>query len=759
MNILDWVKTDIQKDILEKKYFYKNETLDQWFDRVSGGNETIKKLIIEKKFMPAGRILANRGLHKLGKKITYSNCFVVDSPIDTLESIFECASKIARTFSYGGGVGVDLSKLSPRGAKLNNAAKETTGAVSFMDLYSLITGLISQSGRRGALMISLDCNHPDLEEFIEVKSDLDKITKANISVKITDEFMQAVKNNKEYLLSFYRQETGEEIKKIINARELFNKFSEMNWDFAEPGMIFWTRIKNWNLLSEDKNFEYIGLNPCCEEPLPKGGSCILGSINLTEFIINPFTEDAYFDFFNFGLTVMESVKYLNEILDEGLSLLPLQEQRESVRDWRQIGIGIMSLGDMLIKLGLKYGSDESIELCDKIGFAMINYAIKQSALLAKEQGSYPMCNKEAILNSEFFKYNIVNEDIISLVKEYGLRNSQLLTCAPTGTLSTLLNVSGGIEPIYELSYQRKTESLHGEDVYYTIQTPIVEEFLDYVDCDKNNLPDYFVTAMNINYKNRIDMQSIWQTHIDASISSTVNVPNDFTVEEVEDLYMYAWKKGLKGITIYRSGCKREGILFTTTDDKNNKKQNEYDSQNEYYSNNDLKWGTVIESSDDLIGRKRKIVSGCGSLHCTAFFDPIDGRLMETYLSKGSSGGCNNFMVGLSRMISFAARHGADVYGIVDQLNSCGVCPSYAIRKAKYNDVSEGTCCPVAIGKALIEMHNEIQEEVAHEEFEIIDLNNNTTEEKSDKSKCPECGNNLKYEMGCISCNCGFSKCG
>lgn len=262
MHINDWLDTDLGRDIWTKKYCHNNETFDQWLDRVSGRNKSIRKLIQEKKFLFGGRILASRGLEKESKKITFSNCYVLEPPEDNLESIFECAKKLARTFSYGGGVGIDISKLSPRGAKLNNAAKETTGAVSFMDLYSLITSLISQNGRRGALMISLDCDHPDLEEFIKLKSDLNKVTKANISVKITDEFMDAVSNDEHWELKYTRKESNSTIIKKVKAQELFRTLAKMNWDYAEPGILNWSRIKDWNLLSEDENFEYAGVNPC-----------------------------------------------------------------------------------------------------------------------------------------------------------------------------------------------------------------------------------------------------------------------------------------------------------------------------------------------------------------------------------------------------------------------------------------------------------------------------------------------------------------
>ena len=703
MTVQEWLGTENQlgQDIWERKYRYENETFDEWINRVSGGNSEIANLIKEKKFLFGGRILANRGLENKGRKISLSNCYVIEPPEDNIESIFDCAKKLARTYSYGGGCGVDISKLSPRGAKVNNAAKETTGSVSFMDLYSMVTGLIGQAGRRGALMLSLSCEHPDLEEFIGIKSDLDRVTKANISIRITDKFMAAVKNKTPFTLSFTRLETGETITKEIDAYEMFHKMCEMNWDYAEPGMLFWDRINNWNLLSCDDEFEYAGTNPCAEEPLPAGGSCLLGSINLAEFAC-----DTGFDFESFKHCVKSSVIALNEVLDEGLPLHPLKEQRESVYDWRQIGLGIFGLADLLIKLGIKYGSPEAIDLCDMIGHTMADMAIKTSAVLAKEYGVYPKYKPEAVEQSAFYSKNALGETK-ELVESFGLRNSQLLTIAPTGSLSTMLGVSGGIEPIFANYYTRKTESLKGHDEYYKVYTPIVKEYMDKHGLkDDSELPDYFVTAQTLDYKNRIYMQSIWQSHIDASISSTVNVPNDFTVEQVEGLYMTAWDAGLKGVTIFRDGCKRAGILTI--------KENVEDIVEKPHR---LERGMIIKADDNCIGKKRTLRTGCGTLHCEAFFDPDNGQLLETYFSKGSSGGCNNFMIGLSRMISLAARGGIDVYSIVDQLKSSGTCPSYAVRTATKHDTSKGSSCPVAIGNALLEMYEEMMDEVGFSDIE------------------------------------------
>ena len=267
--------------------------------------------------------------------------------------------------------------------------------------------------------------------------------------------------------------------------------------------------------------------------------------------------------------------------------------------------------------------------------------------------------------------------------------------------------------------------------------------------DDKDLPEYFVTAMTLDYESRINMQAIWQSHIDSSISSTVNLPESATVEDIENLYLYAWNMGLKGVTLFRDKCKRAGVLSTDVSNEESK--------------NELKRGEIIEVCDNVIGLKRKLMTGCGTLHCEAFFDPVTGDLLETYLSKGSTGGCNNFMVGLSRMISISARGGVPLDKIVDQLNSTGVCPSYAVRRATMHDTSKGSCCPMAVGNALLDMHKQVksflQTELSeHDNIENSDASLNKYVEDNN-TVCPECGEPLIFEGGCNICkNCGWSRC-
>lgn len=767
MFVEEWLGKENQLgiDIWKKKYQRNGESFEDWLERVSGGNANVAELIADKKFLFGGRILSNRGIDD--EKVTYSNCYVISPPEDNIESIYDTAKKLARTYSYGGGCGIDISKLAPCGAKVNNQSKSTSGAVSFMDTFSQVTEQIGQNGRRGALMISIDCTHPDLEKFITVKSDLNKVTSANISVRVTDRFMVAVKNDEDWELYYKRNETGEEIQKTVKARDIFDLLCRNNWDYAEPGILYWDRIANWNLVSNDKDFEYAGVNPCAEEPLPAGGSCLLGAINLAAFVRN-----GKFDWDDFNRTVNIAVRALNDVLDEGLERHPLAEQRKTVRDWRQIGLGICGLADMLIKLGIEYGSPDSIVLCDSIGYSMARNAIVASADVARDKGYYEKWDVYKVAASPFFTEHIKEDDVEAhlSIDMNGMRNSQLLTIAPTGSISTMIGVSGGIEPIFANYYERTTKSLHGHDEVYKVYTPIVKEYMDAHGIkDELGLPSYFVTSATIPIKQRIDMQSVWQKHIDASISSTVNLPNEATVDDVKDLYMYAWEKHLKGITVYRAGCKRAGILNAES------KKDDKAEQIEHALPPLLPRGSIIEPSNDLIGKKRKIQTGCGSLHVLAFFDPIDGNLQEVYFNKGSTGGCANFMTGLSRMVSLLCRAGVDIMTIKDQLDSTGVCPSYATRKATHHDTSKGSCCPMAIGNALVEMYNEIQSELDDKEDDAISsfdgLSNafkkaTTSVEELSKALstiptevCPECGEPVMFEGGCKICkSCGWTKC-
>lgn len=757
MNIEQWLGKENQLgiDIWKKKYQQNNETFDEWLDRISGGNEEIRQLIVEKKFLFGGRILSNRGMTTNDRKLTYSNCYVIAPPEDNIESIFECAGKLARTFSYGGGCGIDISKLSPRGAQIRNSAKETTGSVSFMELYNLVTDLIGQNGRRGALMLSLSCEHPDLQEFISVKNDLNKITKANISVRVTNEFVNAVLDDGFYRSSFIRQETGEEISRVVVAAKLFNQLCENNWNFGEPGILYWDNIRNWNLLSNNDEFEYAGVNPCAEEPLPAGGSCLLGSINLAEFV----TDEKEFDMYEFQKTVMAAVRALNEVLDEGLELHPLKEQRESVRDWRQIGLGVFGIADMLIKMGYEYGSKESLDICEMIAEEMIDTAIWMSAYLAREFGPYPKYDAKQIMNNPFFMTN-TDAETERMVDIYGLRNSQLLTIAPTGSLSTMLGVSGGIEPIYDTHYVRKTMSLHGHDEYYTVYTPIVKQYMEENDIsDVKELPNFFATAKTIDPMKRVEMQAVWQRYIDASISSTVNLPESATVEDVEKLYIHAWKNNLKGLTIFRENCARLAILSSEPAKKEDEPSVEIHEDDiiakpEVRRLDTLEPLTREELGCRLNGSTYVKEVACGHLYITINRDENDD-LVEVFIDPGKSGGCVANAECLGRYASACMRAGMTIDSIVDVTKGvkCSACSQVKGSKIKHID---GLSCGDVVARTIQEEYNRYNHD---KKKEITQPKKTETKTTQKENVCPECGEGMNAEGGCVICkNCGYSKC-
>lgn len=715
MELQDWKLSELGEDIWKKKYQRNGENFEEWLERVSGGDLDVIQLIVDKKFLFGGRILSNRGITNRG--VTYSNCYVIAPPEDSIEGIYITAMKLARTFSYGGGCGVDISTLRPKGAEVHNAALTTSGAVSFMDVLEQTARVIGQNGRRGALMISMDSSHPDIHDFIDAKLD-NKLEKCNISVRMSAKDMQ-------------------------DKPEILDHIAANNYDWAEPGILYWDTIESYNLLDEFKDFKYAGVNPCAEEPLPAGGSCLLGALNLSEFVENPFTPQAAFNIPEFKHAVRIAIRALNNVLDEGLKLHPLDEQILTVNDWRQIGLGIMGFADMLLKMGCQYDSARALNIIDMVGKTLVNTGLEESALLAMDTESFPKCENKKLLASTFIQVlknsNVIEENTINLIRQHGLRNSQLFTIAPTGSISTMLGVSGGVEPIFATHYTRKTESLHGEDVYYNVYTPIIQKMIDMELIAEENVST-IATAQNIDPFDRVTIQATWQRFIDASISSTVNVTNDTTVETIRDLYQAAWEEGCKGLTIYRAGCKKEGVLVV-------------DTPKEQTTENTIHIPITDTSIDNCVAYGTQLTTGCGSLWMSVYFHKKTGQLCHIFLDKGSTGGCNSFMIGLSRMISYAGKLGGTVEGICDQLNSVPACPSYSVRTALKKDTSAGKCCPSAIGRALMELKQRYIED--HIEMSTGELK----QEEMTVNNCPECGAKLNFTGGCNSCpECGYTKC-
>ena len=716
MELKDWGLSQLGMDIWAKKYQNNGESFEEWLDRVSGGDKDVKQLIIDKKFLFGGRILASRGV--TDRKVTYSNCYVLPQVEDSIEGIYDTAKHLARTFSYGGGVGIDISNLRPKGSPVNNAAKTTSGAVSFMDTFSQVSSVIGQAGRRGALMISMDCYHPDIADFIDAKKNTDKLEGCNISVRTEGDF---IKNS-----------------------PLMHKLAENNWDYAEPGILYWDNINKNNLLSEyikNGEFEYAGVNPCAEEPLPAGGSCLLGAINLSEFVLDPFTEDPVFDIYAFKEAVRIVVRALNDVLDEGLELHPLEIQRKTVSEWRQIGLGIMGFADMLIKMGIAYGSEESLRMIDIIGKHMNEAGLLASSELAEEKGSFDKFDPEWILDSEFMKH--INENVAYTVSEKGLRNSQLFTIAPTGTISTMLGVSGGVEPIFDVEYTRTTKSLHGEDVTYKVVTPIVEQ------CMKakgvTEYPKEIQWSKTINPFNRVDVQAQWQIYIDASISSTVNLPQNTTVEQVEELYRYAYDTGCKGLTIFRDGCARTAILNSGSAKEEPKEEVVEDKRLDT-----IMPITRADMGDRLEGATYVRTTACGKLYITINTND-KGELVEVFIDPSKSGGCLANVEVIGRLCSSMLRAGVAVEAVIDSAKGVK-CSSCARSKKKV----DGLSCGDIVAKAIETEYNYRKSKKITKKSEKIA---EKPEKNERKAKCPECGTELSFTGGCNTCpSCGYSKC-
>ena len=747
---------EFQYQIWERKYRRNNESFDEWLDRISGKDKELKQLIFEKKFLLGGRSLANRGIDNTGSLF---NCYSRGYVEDDYNDIMDVCKDIGVTFKAQGGQGISLSKLRPKGTPIKDEYV-SDGIIPFMKIFNEVTAGTSQGGaRKGALMISLDARHKEVSDFIRIKSKEGEIEKANLSLEVDDEFMEAVQKYYDtgeiVTLHEKRNYSGHEIEYDIVPIEIFKLLVDNCYDWADPACLFVNRFRNYNLMELVPSYEIETSNPCGEQPLPKNGACCLSSLNLSQFIDNPYTEKALFNEHAFINAIGVGIRTLDKLIDENYYRHPLKAQREMSFNYRNIGLGIFGYASALMKLGLRYGSPEALDWTNFVFDTLFVYSVLASNELAKKYGPFPKYDSR-IFDSEIIKRHFTLEEIEQL-KLDGLRNCSLVSIAPNGSLATLLGESGGCEPEFALKYTRRTVGMtDGEDTYHEVYCKSAQEYMTIH--NTQTLPECFVGSADINWKDRVMTQAIMQNHVDTAISSTVNMPQSATKDDVAQMYLLAWKTGCKGITMFRDGCKRLGILTTN-------------SSQEKEEEKGLSRGEIISCSDNLIGMKRRLTTGCGSLHCTAWFDPHNGDLMEIYLNKGSTGGCANFMVGLSRMISLACRGGVKIEDIADQLQSTGACPSYASRTATKHDTSKGACCPMAVGNALMEMWKEMKERI-EKGNSIIALANSDSQIPSPESrtsfnpeidngaKCPECGSELIQEGGCVICkSCGWSRCG
>lgn len=494
-----------------------------------------------------------------------------------------------------------------------------------------------------------------------------------------------------------------------------------------------------------------------------GGACNLGSLFIHNFVRAPFTNDAFFDYEALKSSVRTAVHFLDNVIDVNRFPNPVYENYQ--KNFRTIGLGITGLADACAMLGMPYDSDRAIEFADYLMEQIAATAYKTSIEMAKENGPFPFFEKDGYINSGFIQKHLRNNpqlwgDIVSDIEKYGIRNARMISVAPVGTLSLTYgnNCSSGVEPIFQTSYKRRVHV--GGQEEKDIQTVDLKDYAYSIwenTKDRIDMPEdiLFKTALNISVDSHIKMLRAVSYHVDASVSKTINVPTEYTFEQTKEIYDNVWRFGIKGCTIFRPSEIRPGVLVSS-DSKLEEKKEEH------------KWGDVLSCSDDLIMKKRRIMGGCGSIHVIAGFDPVTGEVRETYFSKGSTGGCSNFMTGLSRAISMLGRAGVSIEKIKDQLDSTGACPSYATRRATKKDTSAGSCCPMAIGNALMDMYKEVQDELS---VTTHDKKKDNCEECIDPQapielhpaipakRCPECGELLDMEGGCIICrSCGYTKC-
>lgn len=755
-------------------------------------SEKFFSIMKEGYFFPAGRTMSNAGI---GEKLTLNNCFVAPIIGNSMEQIFNAVKLGAMTHKAGGGIGYAFSNLAPNGYRTRNDAI-ASGPVSFMDVFNAQTATVQQGSRRGANMGMLSVYHPDILEFIHAKSATEgRLNHFNLSVVVDDAFMNLVIDNGQVQLHWpIYDEKGNKLPpdkwdkqftKLVSARDIWNEIMQMAYDNGEPGVFYEDNANNRNpawyverIVCSNPCAEYLAGTINATDPSQYGGACNLGSLFLHNFVKNPFTKQAHLDTDALRNTISIAVRMLDDIID--VNKFPDKIYENYQKGMRTIGIGITGLADMLAMLGLKYDSQEARDYVESLMQMITNAEYYASVQLAKEKGCFPLCEPDNHMRGDYVM-DVLECNLAKDIACYGIRNAKIQAVAPCGTISMVFgnNCSSGIEPIFSLSYDRKVK-IGGQDdkdvkivkmmdyAYYLYHK--LKDEGKQLDFDEH---DIFPTALNMSVDDHVAMLAIISKYTDMSVSKTINVPTEASFDEVKDIYMQCWKMGIKGCTIFRPNAIRQGILLTD-DKKDNKPE-----QIEHALPPLLPRGSIIEPSNDLNGKKRKIQTGCGSLHVLAFFDPIDGNLQEVYFNKGSTGGCANFMTGLSRMVSLLCRAGVDIMTIKDQLDSTGVCPSYATRKATNHDTSKGSCCPMAIGNALVDMYNEMQSELDDKEDDALSIKLNATLKGLDKialettmsvneaasrlkdtaQTCPECGEPLVFEGGCCTCkSCGYTKC-
>ncbi len=692
-------------------------------------------LLEDFRFIPGGRIMFGAGQPR---NATLLNCYVIPIHEDSIEAIFEWCKEAARTYSFGGGVGTDISVLRPKGAPVNNAAIYSTGSVSFMDLFSMTTGTIGQAGRRGALMLTISCDHPDVMEFIEIKNDPSrtKVQYANISVRLTDEFMEAVEKDRPFTLRYENDVIGRFTKKV-RAKEVWEKLIKNAHASAEPGLILWDNVKREST-TEYNGMEVITTNPCSEIPLEPYGCCCLGNVNLAKFVQGEFEKGAQVDWENLESALRYATRFLDNVLDYNQDKHPLRHQKTTSLHSRRIGVGFTGFGDMLIRLGFKYDTEAAIEFTDELFERAKDIVYDESTQLAVEKGTFPAFELEKHLKSPFIQR--LDRKVLSKIKAHGLRNAALLTVPPVGSGSVLAGCTSGIEPIFELSYVRKSKSLSKGE--FQVHHPLVQEYMDRFGLkDPKELPNLFVTAHQIKPEFRVQMQATIQRHIDHAISSTVNLPRDITPEEVAKIYLLGWKLGCKGITVYREGS-REGILITQGEAAR-------------------KRATITPRPRPQVvkGKTYRMKTEMGNIYVTINED--DKGMVEVFANLGKSGSSGMaFTEAIGRLISLALRSGVKPTVVMDELSLIR-----GLRPVVQEDGKVVFSVPDAIAKAMEEYLKGGEQLALLEDVKATqtakhpEVGTNGHDHKRQAELCPSCGGLLMFTNGCYICSdCGFSEC-
>ncbi len=690
------------------------------------------------KFLPAGRIAAGAGTQR---KVTLFNCFVMGTVPDDMGGIFDMLKEAALTMQQGGGIGYDFSTIRPKGALVKGVAADASGPLSFMDVWdSMCRTIMSAGSRRGAMMATLRCDHPDIEDFIAAKSDPARLRMFNVSVLVTDPFMAAVKADGDWNLVFEGQ-----IYKTLSARKLWDQIMQSTYEFAEPGVIFIDRINQANNLSYCETIA--ATNPCGEQPLPPYGACLLGSINLARLVEAPFERGAHLSAAALQDLVATAVRMMDNVVDA--SNFPLEAQALEARNKRRIGLGVTGLADALLMLGLRYGSEAAARQTEDWLHAIARAAYLASVQLAKEKGAFPLFEAGPYLASGAMQG--MDEDVRAEIARHGIRNALLTSIAPTGTISLYAgNVSSGIEPVFAYAYTRKVLQKDGSRSEEEVVDYAVQMWRDkFGDAD---LPDYFVNAQTLAPKDHVKMQAAAQKWVDSSISKTINCPEDISFEAFKEVYSAAYESGCKGCTTYRPNAVTGSVLSVS---ESSEAAPETDQGAEViYMSEPLDRPQALEGQT----YKLKWPDSEHAIYLTVNDVVVNGhrRPFEVFIN---SKNMEHFAwtVALTRMISAVFRRGGDVSFVVEELKAVFDPRGGAWIKGKYIP-----SILAAIG-GVLETH---MVAIGFLEGEGLGLKQDPqavmpTGASGKGKACSSCGQyDLRMVEGCMTCaSCGYSKCG